>query len=754
MARKVAPVNAPKRPGKPGGLGAKIEATIERIVAWVYSNLIDPVSDRIRNGIDTFLEEPRNYLREAARPILTDIQGVEGLPPNIKSFLAKVTGTEPITLTLVLVGLAMGVVGGLVSGLMQPISRVVAQWLDAGIESARADPGTAYPLGWRTPGLRPKLKQHMQQLGWDEPIIAAFEDVLRPRLSPGELWAAAVRLETQFSRVEDELEKRGYDPEDIRLQRSLRRLIPGPPDLVSMAVREAFDPAIISKYGYAQDFPAEFGQWMKKQGDEDGWAEKYWAAHWRMPGLNSALEAFYRLEDFGETELAEFLRVADIAPKWREYITRTAYRTLTRVDIRRMHDVGVLSDSDVYKSYRDFGYSELDARRMAEFTVALNTEKERDLTKADVLGGLDTRMLSGIEAVEWLEEIGYSNAQATYLVSRRIAQIERKQADRRIKYLRNLYVHGELTPPQVSTHLSALGLSASEISGKLDEWDIDREGKTERPSRATLEKFFRRDVITAQEFEDGLDKLGYVGKYVEWYLANAMEEKTAAARKEEERARGEQENIRKRRIKSEYQITKAAMDVDTAEVQTAIAEMQQALRERRLRYQREIDVARQVLTRTEIEDLAQRDIAALGIQVKEVDTAIAFLDTQVEQVQTEIADIKLRALPEVAEISPEVAARRVKELQLRIEQIQDESAAAGVAKAQLQRDAHARRLQLREDLDIVALARSAQEIEVEYQAALEELQVILSQLRVNLAELREQKARVKVGYRVGLAEEG
>ncbi|GAH26758.1 unnamed protein product, partial [marine sediment metagenome] len=441
MARPIAPVPTPSPPGKSGGLGAKIEATIERIFVWLYDHIVDPVSDRIRNGIDNFLEAPRNALHDAVRPIIARIQAVEGLPTEYKTLLSKLTGTEPISLTIVAVSLAMAVIGGLVSGLMQPISRTVAQWLDAGIESARADPGAAWPMSWRSPEHAATLMRHMQQKGWDESIIAAWREVARPRLSPSDLLADELRSELSPDVANGELGKRGYASGDIEVARRLARLIPGPSDLISMAVREAWRDDVAARWGYDADFPGEFAEWMRKLGDKDGWAQKYWRAHWVLPGLSTVLEILHRVDDFSVDDLATYLRISDIPATWRSYIQQVAYVPLTRVDVRRMYGLGVLSRDEVKRNYLDLGYNDRDAERMTEFTVRYETDEDRRLTKTDILSGLDLGMLTEAEATTWLRDIGYPAEIAGYLVAREAAKIERKQIMAWVKHVKELFTH-------------------------------------------------------------------------------------------------------------------------------------------------------------------------------------------------------------------------------------------------------------------------------------------------------------------------
>jgi len=706
--------------------------------------------DLLRKWVGEGAEDAEGALVEALSDFWDEIDRTPGMPDWLRRSMPEKFLANKQAGAAVAASAAMGLGMTAASGLMAPLSKLLNYQIDNWVHSARADPATAIATAWRQHYSINRVFEHTRDLGWTDEFVRDIQETLRPRADEMSLITLWLRDQLDEYDLDMELGNRGYEKEGIAQLKKLARLLPGPGDLISMAVREAFDPAIIDKYGYAENFPPEFAEWMQKQGDKDNWAMKYWVAHWRMPGLDQALTSLYRLDDFGMTELDEYLRVADIAPAWRDYIKRTAYRTLTRVDIRRMYGAGVLGVEDVKRKYLDFGYDDEDAEAMTAFTVKFEGASEREASRADILSGLTLGMLSGTEALEWLQEIGYPEELAVYYVTREITKIERKKADKQATYLHNLYIHGELTPSEASSRLAAAGFSAGEIEAKLTEWDIDRQAKAKRPPQGTLDKFFKSDVITEAQYTDGLSKLGYQADYVDWYLAEILQAKAETARREEEKARDEQERIRTRKVKSDYQVAKARLDVDIAEITTAISETQLALRERQLRYSNELRLAREALSEIELRSQAEIDIAASEAEIKQRQSVIAYLREQVEGIQTEVAEIKLRATPAVGELSTEEAKRLVAEKTLAIEHIQDEIATAETDIALLRQDIHERQTKLETDLGIVARLRTTEEIETSWRVDQVEMTRRLTELRTNLAALREQKASLTVEYRVGL----
>ncbi|GAJ12939.1 unnamed protein product, partial [marine sediment metagenome] len=183
-----------------------------------------------------------------------------------------------------------------------------------------------------------------------------------------DIMAYELRQENKLANLPKELKKIGIHPDYTKLYETLAYQIPPVADIITMAVREAFTPAIAEKFGQYQDFPADLEKYAAQKGLSEEWAKRYWAAHWALPSPQQGFEMLHR-GVINSPELDMLLRASDVMPFWRDRLTAIAYRTLTRVDVRRMYKEGVLDEREVYEAYQDHGYSDENAARMAEFTV-------------------------------------------------------------------------------------------------------------------------------------------------------------------------------------------------------------------------------------------------------------------------------------------------------------------------------------------------------------------------------------------------
>src|SRR6266571_89003 len=168
----------------------------------------------------------------------------------------------------------------------------------------------------------------------------------------------------------------GYTDDVINHRKSIYYLIPGPQDLIHMAIRNVFSPEIVERFQLFGDFPPAFEKAAAQQGISRDWAIKYWGAHWIVPSNQEGFDMFHRTTDKSEDQHADtftlsdgtrvqniigrstlqlLLREKDTAPYYRQKITDIAYNPLTRIDVRRMHRVGSLTHAGVERAYLDLG---------------------------------------------------------------------------------------------------------------------------------------------------------------------------------------------------------------------------------------------------------------------------------------------------------------------------------------------------------------------------------------------------------------
>ncbi len=325
--------------------------------------------------------------------------------------------------------------------------------------------------------------------------------------------------------LEANLKQQGFDPPVINRLKQASFVIPPVADLIAMAVREAFSPEIVARFGQMEDFPPDFGIWAERQGLTEDWAKKYWAAHWGLPSPLQGFEMLHR-GVISKDDLSLLLRALDVMPFWRDKLTAIAYSPFTRVDVRRMHKLGVLDDAGVTRAYKDIGYDDDKAAALLEFTKLYNAppsaddENEvTDLSRASVLRFYRSGLLPQSQAIELLTELGYTDQAAQlYIADVDLSEEEANRKDE-IQLVLDLAKAGILTIGSAEAKLTQLGLSHTEVQRALAKLVQESQRKTKLPSRADAERMYRVHAITLQEYKTLLDVQGYAQKWVDGYVA-------------------------------------------------------------------------------------------------------------------------------------------------------------------------------------------------------------------------------------------
>ncbi len=364
------------------------------------------------------------------------------------------------------------------------------------------------------------------------------------------------------------LQANGLSNDDIELIRSIALRLPPIQDLILFSVRGVFDVEESRRFGEFEGLPAdyeeafieqfgqgggdfstqvgEFGKVAQQLGLSKEWVSAYWASHWRLPSLGTAFQMFHRLNPeiveaeaselradgfepdeitFDRESLDRLVRSSDYSGYWRPKLSAIAYRPLTRVDVRRMHKLGVLDDSAVRRSYLKLGYSPTDADRMTQFTLAYNAEPEttqveevRNLTKSQILDFLENGIFDEEESQNALGQIGYESETARAFVEITLADRDRKLQKTAINLVEERVSAGLIDLNAATLELDDLGIPATNKALIIRELEIKLAKRTKQPTRPELDKFLKNTIISEQQYSVGMESLGYPDEWITRFL--------------------------------------------------------------------------------------------------------------------------------------------------------------------------------------------------------------------------------------------
>ena len=345
-----------------------------------------------------------------------------------------------------------------------------------------------------------------------------YLDAVLTKPSTSDVIAYQLRKEPDLSSLSPELRKIGIHPDYFDLYKELAQIIPPVGDIITMAVREAFTPDIAERFGQYEDLPDAFVEWAAKKGLSKEWASRYWAAHWSLPSPQQGFDMLHR-GVINQDELNMLLRALDIMPFWRDKLTQIAYNVLTRVDIRRMYQTGVLNEGDVETAYKESGYNERDAKRLTDFTIRITQQTLSKFNSGDVIAAYADRKIDRGEASQLLENLGIRSSDIPNILES--AEYKKKWdfADTQTKAIRNLYKRKVYDVSQAQSELSKIDIPSEQIKALLNQWFY--EIKAEEPKLWTSAQtlaFLKKGIINKARAKEELDLLGYTSERANAYL--------------------------------------------------------------------------------------------------------------------------------------------------------------------------------------------------------------------------------------------
>lgn len=370
-----------------------------------------------------------------------------------------------------------------------------------------------------------KFENDAKRLGFYPEDIATLEKLGRRLIPESEalnLWLRKLFTDDQLNEA---LTGAGYNATDSQALQDAAFYIPPIQDLITMGVREVFTPDIAEQFGLFEDYPEQLTEHAAKQGLSEEWAERYWAAHWTLPSPTMGFQMFHR-QIIDEGQLSQLLRALDIMPAWRDNIIELSYSPLTRVDVRRMHKLGVLTDDEVITAYRDVGYSPENAERLKDFTVAYNEDPPVDdevefteLSRSMILNLYDDGVLDDTETKQMLIGLNYSERGAALLIYERDFNKDRKERKQAADNVINQFVNGAINYNQAMDSLNKSGLTTNEITAALNKLIAKRDAKISIPAKADLIKFFENKIIGEDEFREAMQLNGFGQKWTNAYIS-------------------------------------------------------------------------------------------------------------------------------------------------------------------------------------------------------------------------------------------
>jgi len=329
--------------------------------------------------------------------------------------------------------------------------------------------------------------------------------------------------------VTELLIQHGWQETDAARMVEVAHFYPSPADLVHWQAKEVFEPEMISHYG----LDAELGEldlsMFAKAGMTIEQARNYWIAHWEHPSWNQLQQMLFRLDEVTEDDVKRWFRLMEVPPFWRQKMIDTAYHPYTRVDVRRMHKIGVFgtgpeADVKLRRAYTDLGFHGEAADNMVLFTKKYNKQSgestERDLTRSMVEKAYDLGYLPRSETATMLTDMGYDEAEVTFIIGLNDADKAMSVGGDWLVLLKNQLSAGIRSREEVEQKLSDLGFDGQMVTHYADLFTAWSEEPTKAPSKTDIKNFLAHGGITEAKAREYLTNIGYLEATIQLYIVD------------------------------------------------------------------------------------------------------------------------------------------------------------------------------------------------------------------------------------------
>lgn len=529
MAEKLFKQSVPKPPPVQSGwnnndsFGVKVEKMLTRWIQNLFVWGAEWGAEMLVQIFDASMKILKPGMLRMFMPYLKKISSLQGVPVDIKEMIDRVEREEGEAGAVGVGALVIIVAYQMVQAALTPIANIVTQATNKIVPNALIPATMAGVLHLRGRLSDAEYEQVMKSNGWDERGMRenlAFVEQLPSIYEALEFYRRGEWNEQDFLYHAKQL---GISASNAILYEKLSKQIPGISDLIRFMVRDAFNDGASSRFGYDDDYPSEIDKYLPTLGFDKDWGKRFWRAHWQLPSPTMGYEMLHRGIIDIDT-LDELLKISDYPSFWREKLIKMSYNNLTRVDLRRLLQAGMIDRDKAKRTYLAMGYNEEDAELLTDFALKGISNDERDLTKSEVVGMYIDALMGADEVRAALVKMGYDNQEADVILKQADFDIAKAARVDEVNHAKELYMSGKLGRAEAQAKLANAGLKGNAIDRHLLAWERAKEGEVKGLSLADLRRMYPKELITEDEFRAELKAMKYNEKAIDLLIKEAKQD--------------------------------------------------------------------------------------------------------------------------------------------------------------------------------------------------------------------------------------
>lgn len=481
---------------------------------------------------EKFLDGLEEHTAKLVNPILHSVSDVTTLPPELVPLMSELgMPTEQFTGIIsqfFIFGVMFNVAGAMLAPFVQQIQNdvwtahpdrpisppdvatAVVRGIGYSDTSGETVPDWAYEEAAKSGYGTDAFNTMVGVTGMAPALQLLFEMVRRGIIEEGTLDAGGTTLTSgiQQSDVKDEW---------IETVSKLRYVQPSPIDMVRAAVQDQWDDAPdgydfarqkewaitlgLEPAAYLGDNPDWFNVLLNSAGRPPGPEEMGVAANrgiipWQGRGVSA-------------TTFEQAISESDIKNKWTPILQQLAVHWPAAGDVRTLLMHGGIDVAQATAYWQALGTPTELLDAYLYISQVEQVTQDRALAKGDILLMLQENAITDEIATELLQQIGYSGANAVFLIAMAHFRYELEALRSSIRQVSTMYTSGAITAAQAREGLEGLGMPPAQIDQVVATLQNQRKVNTVLPTAAQIASALFYQVISQDEAQTALENQGY-----------------------------------------------------------------------------------------------------------------------------------------------------------------------------------------------------------------------------------------------------
>jgi len=377
------------------------------------------------------------------------------------------------------------------------------------------------------------------RLGYTDSEVLLYMQSQRSMLPPNvlldSLWRGIIDRKTYYGKMHGN----GYTDSNADLYEESQLFLPSHEDLIRFQVRDVYNETIVEKYGYDEEFPSNILPDAHKIGMSEPVMRNYWKAHWQLPSPTMVYDMVQRLNpevlailgekykkmglDPGNLEttietLKEMLKIDDYPKYWRDRMAAISYTPITRVDLRRIYQLGLCDDDFVKATLMERGYTSEDAALMLEFYKTLKLGKDKQLSEKNLFDSYNYGIITKSEITQKLHDIGYDDYEVELKLEVNKRLLADKDLKEDIKVWKLDFTRGQLSEEQVKLKLTQHSVPDAKANIILNQFRAAKTKAEKLPPLTDMHKFYTKKLLDETGYRTALAEHHIPERYIELYV--------------------------------------------------------------------------------------------------------------------------------------------------------------------------------------------------------------------------------------------